>query len=125
MLMETYIAAMHQVEGIKIIVTRHYPRGIAHIHFDKWLPALAPSRELLDDWRHGLVTWPEYEARFRKEILGSPEAVAALRHVIDLSRTRDVYLICWEREPPCHRYLLLNLAKEIAGKMKMPAIEEV
>ena len=116
---------MHQVEGIKIIVTRHYPGGIAQVHFDRWLPALAPSKELLHDYRHGLVTWPEYEARFREEILGSPEAMAALHHIIDQARTREVYLICWEREPPCHRYLLLNLAAEIAGRVKMPAIEEV
>ena len=114
--METYIAAMGRVQGVKLVVTRHYPRGIASIHFDRWLPSLAPGRGLLQAWRRGLITWEEYAARFREEILGSAEAVAALRHIVELSRTRDVYLICWEREPPCHRFLLLDLAREISGE---------
>ena len=117
-LRETYIAAMDGVEGLKLVVTRRYPRGIASIHFDRWLPALAPSRELLDDWRRGLITWPEYAAHFRGEILGSPEAVAALRHIVDLARSQDVYLICWEREPPCHRFLLLDPAGELPGEAR-------
>ena len=116
MLRETYIAAMHQVEGLKLVVTRHYPRGVARVRFDRWLPALAPSRELLTDYRHGLIAWEEYRARFREEILGSAEARAAFRHIIDLARTRDVYLICWEREPPCHRFLLMDLARELSGE---------
>ena len=107
---------MGRVEGVKLVVTRHYPRGIAQIHFDRWLPALAPSQELLLVWRCGLITWEEYTARFREEILGSPEAMAALRHIVELSRTRDVWLICWEKGPPCHRFILLDMAREIAGE---------
>ena len=115
-LKETYIAIMDRVEGIKLVVTRLYPRGISRVHFDRWLPVLAPSRELLADWKHGLITWDEYTARFREEILASPEALAALRHIIELAEARDVYLICWEREPPCHRYLLMDLAGELSGE---------
>ena len=118
-LREAYVAIMGRVEGLKLVVTRYYPRGIAPIHFDRWLPVLAPSRELLQDWRGHWITWEEYEARFRREILSSPEALAALRHIIDLSRARDVYLICWEREPPCHRFILLNLAGEISGEARL------
>ena len=44
-LRETYIAAMDGVEGLKLVVTRRYPRGITSIHFDRWLPALATSHE--------------------------------------------------------------------------------
>lgn len=115
MLRESYIAVMDRVQGVKLVVTRHYPRGIASIHFDRHIPALAPSYELLRDWRDHRITWEEYAARFREEILSSPEALAALRHIIDLARTKDVYLICWEKSPPCHRYILLDLAEEIAG----------
>jgi len=118
MLRETYIAIMGRVEGVKLVVTRLYPRGIARVHFDRWLPVLAPSRKLLADWKLGLVTWDEYTARFRREILGSPEAVEALRHIIELAETRDVYLICWEKEPPCHRFLLQDLARELSEEAR-------
>lgn len=114
-LRETFIAAMAEVDGLKLVVTRHYPRGVARVRFDRWLPALAPSRELLHDRRHGLVTWEEYRSHFREEILGSAEALTALRHIVDLAGTRDVYLICWEPEPPCHRWLLMDLARELSG----------
>ena len=118
MLRETYIAAIDEVNGLKLVVTRRYPKGIASIHFDRWLPALAPSRELLRDCRPSLVAWDEYAARFRGEILGSPEAVATLRHVVELARTRDVYRICWEREHPCHRFLLLEMTRELVGEAR-------
>ncbi len=116
-LRETYIAVMGRVQGLKIVVTRHYPRGIAHIHFDRWLPVLSPSRELLAGWTRSLITWDEYTSSFREEILESPEAVAALRHIIELARTRDVYLICWEKAPPCHRFILLDLARELSEEV--------
>lgn len=118
-LRETYIAVMGRVEGVKLVVTRLYPRGIAPIHFDRWLPALAPSYELLTDWHGHRITWEKYTARFREEILGSPEAMAALRHIIDLARTKDVWLICWEKAPPCHRFLLLEIARELSELMKV------
>lgn len=117
-LRETYIAIMGRVEGVKIVVTRLYPRGIARVHFDRWLPVLAPSRELLQAWRRSMITWEEYTARFRREILGSPEALAALRHIAELAETRDVWLICWERAPPCHRFILLDLARELSGETR-------
>ena len=107
---------MDRVQGLKIIVTRYYPRGIARVHFDEWLPVLAPSRGLLADWKRGLTTWPEYTSRFREEIRGSPEAVAALRHIVEISRTNEVYLICWEKAPPCHRFILLDMAGELSGE---------
>ena len=117
-LRETYIAVMGRVEGVKLLVTRLYPRGISRVHFDRWLPTLAPSQELLADWKHRLITWDEYTERFRQEILGSVEALAALRHIIELAEARDVYLICWEKEPPCHRFLLLDLARELSGEAR-------
>lgn len=117
-LREAYIAIMGRVEGVKLVVTRYYPRGIARVHFDRWLPVLAPSQKLLQDWRGHRITWEEYAARFRKEILGSAEAVAALRHVVELAEARDVWLICWEKAPPCHRFVLLDLARELSGETR-------
>ncbi|GAG38251.1 unnamed protein product [marine sediment metagenome] len=70
---ETYIAIMGRVEGVKLVVTRLYPRGISRVHFDRWLPILAPSQKLLHDWKHSLITWEKYTARFREERPRPPE----------------------------------------------------
>ena len=112
MLRETYIAMMDQVEGHKIVVTRYYPRGIARVHFDEWLSVLAPSRALLKAGKTGIITWDAFSRRFRAEILDSPEAVLTLKSVAELAESQDVYLICWEREPPCHRFLLLDMVRK-------------
>ena len=57
-----------------------------------------------------------YRARFRRSILESAEARAALRALIEESKARDVYVMCMcpYRTPgdACHTYLLLELARE-------------
>ena len=93
---------------------------------------LAPSKELLDefnDWKarfkpgRGYETavdfaWArsDYEKRFRAQIKGNPKALARLRELAEHSRTKDVFLICYEAyDKPCHRKLLLRIAEEEFG----------
>jgi len=93
---------------------------------------LAPSKELLDafnSWKarfkpgQGYETaydfaWAksDYETRFRAQIQGSPKALARLRELAEQSRTRDIFLICYEAyDKPCHRKLLLRIAEEEFG----------
>ncbi len=93
---------------------------------------LAPSKELLDEsnsWKarfkpgQGYETaydfaWAksDYEKRFRAQIQGNPKALARLRELAEQSRTRDIFLICYEAyDKPCHRKLLLKIAEEEFG----------
>ncbi len=90
---------------------------------------LAPSKELLSDFnRHkkrfrddsGYPTafhyaWDacDYEKRFCELILSRPEALERLRKLSEASRTKDIFLVCYEgKDKPCHRRLLLKIAKE-------------
>jgi len=74
---------------------------------------LAPSKELLKDWKEGEVDWAEYERRFRKEILDNPKAVAKLKEIKKLAEEKDVRLICYEKNPPCHRFILIDLINSL------------
>jgi len=74
---------------------------------------LAPSKELLKDWKEGKIDWTEYERRFREEILGNPKAVAKLKEIKKLAKTKDVRLICYEKNPPCHRFILIDLINSL------------
>ena len=93
---------------------------------------LAPSKELLDDFnRHkkqfredsGYPTafhyaWDacDYEKRFRDLILSRPMALERLKTLSEASRTKDIFLVCYEgKDKPCHRRLLLKIAKEQFG----------
>lgn len=98
------------------------------------IKALAPSPELLADFqakKHALMHVGKtadaahaeahsllgYRERYLTEIKARPEAMAALRALIQEARERDVYLMCMCRyNTPgraCHTYALLELAREL------------
>jgi uncharacterized protein YeaO (DUF488 family) len=96
--------------GHRVLVMRIWPRGIRRTAADTWLKDAAPSRELLDAYHNGLP-WPEFERRYRAEILEQrPHVLEALR---DLEREHEiVWLLCHERIPPdehCHRLVLKQM----------------
>ena len=74
---------------------------------------LSASKELLYDYKEGRINWQEFENRFRKEILSNPKAIAELKRLKELSQEKDVYLICYEKNYPCHRFILIDLIKEL------------
>jgi uncharacterized protein YeaO (DUF488 family) len=74
---------------------------------------LGPSLKLLKDWKEGKIDWEEYERRFRKEILSNPKAVAKLIEIKRLAKEKDIRLICYEKNPPCHRFILMDLIKSL------------
>ena len=49
-------------DGQRILVTRFWPRGIseARLSAAEWMREVAPSKELLEDWKSGRISWDEY-----------------------------------------------------------------
>ena len=74
---------------------------------------LGPSLKLLKDQKEGKIDWNEYTRRFRKEILSNPKALAKLKEVKKLAEDKDVRLICYEKNPPCHRFILVDLINSL------------
>ncbi len=73
--------------------------------FDLWLRELAPSIDLLNDWKNRKVSWKEYEERYLGEMRGKEEAVKRLMEVI--REKKVVTLLCAEKDDRfCHRRLL-------------------
>lgn len=106
MLKESYIANWKNLphDAIKIRVARP--------------SILAPSKNLLWLYKHGNINWKEYESCFRREILANPEAYNKLREIAKLSEEKDVYLICYEKKYPCHRFILLEMVDEIKEELR-------
>jgi hypothetical protein len=78
-------------------------------------PRLAPTREILDDYRKGTVGWPGYEIRF----------LALLRERrIEQTLDRDLFatptaLLCSEATPErCHRRLILEYLDRAWGGIR-------
>jgi uncharacterized protein YeaO (DUF488 family) len=97
-------------DGKRILVTRYYPRGIRKSHFDIWDRRLAPSKELLADWKANKLTESEYSERFFKE-MKTEQSKIAIDSVSAMTLNETVTLLCIEKEDGtfCHRHLLKKL----------------
>ena len=89
-----------------VCVSRKYPWFVKKdkmTHLDE----LSPSQALLDIWKSGRISWKEYEHQYREEMRRS-YAQCFIGHLKQPSDS--VYrLMCWEKEPPCHRFILKDI----------------
>ena len=94
-------------DGIRILVTRFYPRGVRKSHFDNRVRELAPSAELLQNYKNHSIGWEEFAMYFKEELQNdtSIEIINKLR-----STRRNITLLCYEPDgTPCHRHLLHDI----------------
>lgn len=104
-------------DGKRFLVTQYWPRGLSKnkMKLSKWIRELAPSKELLHDWKNNNSTWQEYELRYFKEMENEQEVIQKLAK---LAASSTITLLCFEKEdnPHCHRYLLKRLIDQYTGQ---------
>src|SRR5580704_13680187 len=66
-------------DGVRVLITRHYPRGVKKDRFDRRIIALSPSRELLSSYREGKKGWDQFSKSFLSELRANPESLEAIR----------------------------------------------
>jgi uncharacterized protein YeaO (DUF488 family) len=98
-------------DGDRLLVTRYWPRGVSKKQLSaQWLKNLAPSEELVGDWKNKKqkISWEEYTLRYHEEMSGQQEAIKKLAQ---RAKRGTITLLCYEREdnPYCHRHLLKRL----------------
>ena len=114
-------AAKEKSDGIRILITRHYPRGIRKEHFNEWCRDLSPSASLLKWYRNDGMSWNDFMVRFKME-LNNSKSLETIDRLHTESMHSDITLLCYERnEEPCHRHLL----REIIAKPRMLKISFV
>ncbi len=86
-------------EGYTIIsISRMCPKGIKMKMYGK----LAPSAELLSDYKSGLVSWEQYVERYKKETLSKLNPTEVAKELGD-----NVILLCYEKaDDNCHRHIV-------------------
>lgn len=76
-------------------------------------PLLAPTEELLRDYRKKAIGWPEYEQRFRALMVARQVERTLARDLFDVTTV----LLCSEpRAERCHRRLALEYLQENGGR---------
>lgn len=97
-----------------VCVSRKYPWFIKKERMEH-IKNLAPSPSLLDDWKNEYITWEEYETRFRDAVLTHTHSIGELQYLEIISKEKTVRLMCWEKNPPCHRFILLDIFSEFTN----------
>jgi len=111
----------HENEGIRIGTVRRPPRGVSKQdyakldYYDVWLPELAPSASLLQQFKARPETparWKRFMIQYARE-MEKPPAVRILELLALLSRSTNFSVGCYcQDESHCHRSTLRALLEK-------------
>ena len=100
-------------DGFRVLITRFYPRGVKKTHFDIWMRDLAPSQQLLKEYKTNKKTWKQFTTSYKSEIQQNKESIKVIKSLKTKIKSNNITLLCYEKDgEPCHRHLL----KEIIQK---------
>ncbi|HVC80442.1 MAG TPA: DUF488 family protein [Chloroflexota bacterium] len=96
-------------EGLRVLVMRTWPRGVRLDRVDLWLKELGPTPDLLRGLGARALSWLAFENAYLTQLTTRAETIEAVAVLHDLeTRAGTVALLCHERQPPCHRFVLLK-----------------
>jgi uncharacterized protein YeaO (DUF488 family) len=99
-------------DGTRVLLTQFYPRGVKKTDFDLWLRGASPEAILLREYQNKIIDWRSFSTKFRRQLGSSMAAKEAMKQLVELSRNRDVTILCYEKEGEnCHR----NIVKSITN----------
>lgn len=84
-------------DGRRFLVERLWPRGVrkADLNIESWLKDAAPSAELRKWYGHDPDKWPEFQERYRAELVANE---AAWKPLVEAARAGDITLIYAARD---------------------------
>jgi uncharacterized protein YeaO (DUF488 family) len=98
-------------DGMRIVATRYWPRGMKTEVRDLYLPDLAPSKDLLRDFRSSEMTWREFAKRYRTEMQAQRSLIRTLHWLSESGDALTVMCTCSNQER-CHRKILAGLIEQ-------------
>ena len=101
-------------DGIRILISRYWPRGIKKDNFDKWYKDLSPSKNLLKDYKKGKIDFELFEKLFRNEILKNNNVIEICQNIAkEAFNGKECTLLCYEKEESdCHRKLIRKICEK-------------
>lgn len=96
-------------DGHRILTMRYWPRGIARSKVDEYVTKTAPSKGLVQAFKHEGLEWEPYVDAYLTEMQADP-AQKEIARLAELAKSRTITLMCGcEDETYCHRSLLRQL----------------
>ncbi|PWU79901.1 MAG: hypothetical protein DLM72_14970 [Candidatus Nitrosopolaris wilkensis] len=94
-------------DGIRVLITRFYPRGIKKNKFDCWIRELSPSGDSLNNYRQGKYNWEEFKIAFLSEMRNNRASLERIHALNVQNQSTVITLLCYEREGEhCHRQIV-------------------
>lgn len=114
----SYFAKLNKIKDKgyhPISIARFTPNGVLVDEFK----SAAPSLNLLDKIKSGLITNDEYENIYRKEIdfrLDMNNVLEAFNKISSMNDGKDIVLLCYEKPNDfCHRHIFAKIFNEKTG----------
>ena len=109
----------YPTDELKICVSHSWPRFVLRDQMTH-MPALAPSKQLLQDYKNKRITWNQYTERFIKEMDTDNATAALLELMLKSNQGEDIRLLCYEKalNRQCHRFLLLDMLREMGATVE-------
>jgi uncharacterized protein YeaO (DUF488 family) len=101
-----------------VITMRRYPRFVNRLLRDEYTPEMSPEPKLHEDWLTAKRKYNDHDgafarAQYEKRFTISEKGLEQLKKFSELSKKKDVYIICSCRVGQrCHREMVLLLAKK-------------
>lgn len=107
-------------ERLRVGAVRYPPRGKRKEEIDEYdvrLPELAPSSDLLKQFKQGAIPWERFSQRYRSE-MSKPERKYLIPFFAALSKVTDLSLGCYcQDETTCHRSVLRELLADAGAEL--------
>jgi uncharacterized protein YeaO (DUF488 family) len=101
-------------DGHRVLATRYWARGVRKSAIDEFATKVAPSRELLREFKHEGLTWEGYVPRYLGE-MKAESAKSDIKRLAEMAKSGRLTLMCiCQDETHCHRSLLRDLVIEAA-----------
>ncbi len=80
-------------DGYRILIDRLWPRGISKdsAKIDEWNKDIAPSNELRKFFSHKAELFPEFKARYKKELESKSSELLRLKNISEKSNLTLLY----------------------------------
>lgn len=96
-------------DGVRVLVTRYWPRGVKKEKAGVWIRELGPTPALIKDWKAGRISWERFRERYEAEWRagGKDRLLEELKVMIKKAGKKGVTLLCTcPEEAHCHRGIL-------------------
>ena len=96
-------------DGHRVLATRYWARGVPKSAVNEYDTKVAPSRELLREFKHEGLSWEDYVPRYLEE-MKTESAKSDIKRLAEIAKSGRLTLMCiCEDENHCHRSLLRDL----------------